>query len=61
MMNLFRDFVKDEQSQDILEHALVVAVVVLLGFVLFHGAGSGMRPIWASSGASLGAANTAAG
>jgi hypothetical protein len=61
MMNFFCDFAKDERSQDILEHTFAVAVVVLVGIVLLHGAGSSMRTIWASGNAVLDAANTAAG
>ncbi|HEV3199550.1 MAG TPA: hypothetical protein VGZ73_16720 [Bryobacteraceae bacterium] len=61
MMNLFRDFVKDERGEDIIEHTFAVAFAVLLVVVLLHGAGSAMVTNWAGGQAVLSAANTAAG
>lgn len=59
MMKYFRNFVKDERSQDHLEYTFLLGFVVLFGAVAFSG--PGMRAIWASGTSVLTAANTAAG
>ena len=61
MMNFFRNFVKDERSQNTLEYSVVVGLVVMSGIVVFSNAGSGIKAIWASGNSVFAAANMAAG
>lgn len=61
-MNSFRNFVNDEQSQDIFEYTfVVVGLLVLSAFVAFSGVGGGMNAIHAGGSSVLATANTAAG
>jgi Flp pilus assembly pilin Flp len=59
-MNTLRNFMNDEQGQDLIEYTLLMAFVALAAAALFIGAGGSIKGIWAASNTQLAAANTAA-
>ena len=59
-MNLLRNFLKDEQGQDLIEYTLLMAFVALASAALFIGAGGSIKGIWSITNSQLAAANTSA-
>jgi Flp pilus assembly pilin Flp len=57
-MKLFKNFMKDEQGQDLIEYTLLLAFVALASAALFTSAGSSINGIWSRANSSLTAANT---
>lgn len=55
-----RDFLSDEQGQDLIEYTLLMAFVALASAALFISAGGSISGIWGVSNSQLTAANTAA-
>ena len=46
MKQLIRQFVREEQGQDLVEYTLLLAFVCLASAALFIGAGKSMASIW---------------
>jgi Flp pilus assembly pilin Flp len=59
-MNILKNFVRDEQGQDLIEYTLLMAFVALASAALFLGAGSSIKGIWTSTNTQLTTANTSA-
>jgi Flp pilus assembly pilin Flp len=59
-MTFMRNFVKDEQGQDLIEYTLLMAFVALASAALFIGAGGSIKGIWGATNTQLAAANLAA-
>jgi Flp pilus assembly pilin Flp len=59
-MNFLKNFVRDEQGQDLIEYTLLMAFVALASAALFLGAGSSIKGIWTSTNTQLTTANTSA-
>lgn len=55
-----RNFLLDEQGQDLIEYTLLMAFVALASAALFISAGGSINGIWGVSNSQLTAANTAA-
>jgi len=60
MLNLIKNFVREEQGQDLVEYTLLLAFVALASAALFINAGSSIKGIWAVANTSLSAANASA-
>ena len=45
----FREFLKDEEGQDLIEYTLLMAFVALASAALFLGAGGSLKNIWGIS------------
>ena len=60
MKNLFMNFVKDEQGQDLIEYTLLLAFVALASAALFTSAGNSVKSIWQNASTNLSNAATAA-
>jgi Flp pilus assembly pilin Flp len=58
MVNLFKNFVRDEQGQDLIEYTLLLAFVCLASAALFINAGTGMNVIWTSANSAVNKAAT---
>ena len=56
-MNSVRNFVNDEQGQDLIEYSLLMAFVALASAALFLTAGGSIKGIWSASNSQLTAAN----
>ena len=54
---MMRNFLRDEQGQDLIEYTLLLAFVALASAALFIGAGGSVKGIWTAANSSLGAAN----
>jgi Flp pilus assembly pilin Flp len=59
-MTYVRSFWKDEQGQDIIEYALLMAFVALASAALFIGTGGTIKGIWSTMNSQLVVANSAA-
>jgi Flp pilus assembly pilin Flp len=59
-MNMMRNFLRDEQGQDLIEYTLLLAFVALASAALFIGAGVSINTIWTTANTQLGNAATAA-
>ncbi len=46
MMSFLKNFVRDEQGQDLIEYTLLLAFVALASAALFIGAGGKVSQIW---------------
>ena len=57
---MIRNFLRDEQGQDLIEYTLLLAFVALASAALFIGAGDAVEGIWGQANTRLGAANAAA-
>jgi pilus assembly protein Flp/PilA len=57
LVNYFRSFAKDESGQDLLEYALLVALIALVAFAAVQSAGSSVNNIFSNIATKL---NTAA-
>jgi len=59
-MTFFRNFLNDEQGQDLIEYTLLMAFVALASAALFLGAGGSIKGIWTTTNQQLVNANTSA-
>jgi Flp pilus assembly pilin Flp len=57
MKNMFMNFVKDEQGQDLIEYTLLMAFIALASAAIFVNAGNSIKGIWSSASSQLVAAN----
>ena len=57
---MLKQFIRDEQGQDLIEYTLLLAFVCLATSALFIGAGGSLSGIWTSANTRLAAANTSA-
>jgi len=60
-MNLLKNFLQDEQGQDLVEYTLLLAFVALASAGLFISAGTTISGIWNIANSRLTVANTSAG
>ena len=60
MNALLKNFLRDEQGQDLIEYTLLLAFVALSSAALFAGAGKSAKGIWTAANTTLSAANSAA-
>jgi len=60
MLSLLRNFVNDEDGQDLIEYSLLRAFVCLGSAGLFIGAGRSVSGIWVATNSRLAAANMSA-
>jgi len=58
MKNMFMNFLKDEQGQDLIEYTLLMAFIALASAAIFVNAGNSIKGIWGSASSQLVAANT---
>ena len=58
-MTTLKNFLRNEQGQDLVEYTLLLAFVALASAALFIGAGSSVSGIWITANSRLAAANTA--
>ena len=56
---MMRNFLRDEQGQDLIEYTLLLAFVALASAALFIGAGGSVKGIWTTASTQLGNAATA--
>ncbi|MGD1072228.1 MAG: Flp family type IVb pilin [Bryobacteraceae bacterium] len=60
MKNIFKNFVKDEQGQDLIEYTLLMAFIALASAAIFVNAGTSITSIWSKASSQLvNAANAA--
>jgi Flp pilus assembly pilin Flp len=59
-MTFLRNFVREEEGQDLVEYTLLLAFVALASAALFIGAGGSVQGIWSTANSRLVNANTAA-
>ena len=57
---MLRQFIKDEQGQDLIEYTLLLAFVCLATSALFVSSGGSLSGIWTSANSQLVTANTSA-
>jgi Flp pilus assembly pilin Flp len=57
---MIRNFLRDEQGQDLIEYTLLLAFVALASAALFIGAGGSVNGIWTTANKQLSNAATAA-
>ncbi len=57
---MMRNFLRDEQGQDLIEYTLLLAFVALASAALFIGAGASVSGIWGTANTQLANAATAA-
>lgn len=57
LVNYFRSFAKDESGQDLLEYALLVALIALVAFGAIQLAGSSVNNIFTNIASKLSAAS----
>jgi Flp pilus assembly pilin Flp len=57
---MLRQFLRDEQGQDLIEYTLLLAFVCLATSALFVSSGGSLSGIWSAGNSRLAAANTAA-
>jgi len=57
---LLKQFLQDEQGQDLIEYTLLLAFVCLASAALFISAGGSVSGIWTAANSQLSAANTSA-
>jgi Flp pilus assembly pilin Flp len=60
MTNLFNNFIREEQGQDLVEYTLLLAFVCLASAAIFIGAGQSLTGIWSKGNIVLLSANSAA-
>ena len=60
MKTIVRNFLNDEQGQDLIEYTLLLAFVALSSATLFIGAGKSVSGIWSVTNSRLVAANASA-
>ena len=57
---MVRDFLKDENGQDLIEYSLLLAFVCISCVVIFSGAGSSVNTVWKDAKNTLSTAAVAA-
>ena len=57
---MLKNFIKDEQAQDLIEYTLLLAFVCLATSALFVSSGGSLSGIWTSANSQLATANTSA-
>jgi len=57
---MLKNFLKDEQAQDLIEYTLLLAFVCLATAALFISSGGSLTGIWVTANSQLTTANTAA-
>jgi Flp pilus assembly pilin Flp len=57
---MLKNFIQDEQGQDLIEYTLLMAFVALASAALFIGAGGSISGIWTTTNSQLTTANTSA-
>jgi Flp pilus assembly pilin Flp len=57
---LLKNFLRDEQGQDLIEYTLLLAFVCLASAALFISAGGSVGGIWSATNSQLSVANTSA-
>ncbi len=57
---MLRQFIKDDQGQDLIEYTLLIAFVCLATSALFVSSGGSLSGIWSSANSDLVKANTSA-
>ncbi len=57
---MLRQFLKEEQAQDLIEYTLLLAFVCLATSALFVSSGGSLSGIWTSANSDLATANTSA-
>jgi len=60
MNKMIRNFIDDDQGQDLIEYTLLMAFVALASAALFLGAGGNISGVWTSGNGQLSTANTSA-
>ncbi len=53
MKNMFMNFVKDEQGQDLIEYTLLMAFIALASAAIFISAGTSVNKIWSTANSQL--------
>jgi Flp pilus assembly pilin Flp len=48
-MNIFKNFLSDEQGQDLIEYTLLLAFVALAAAALFTNVGTSISTIWTTA------------
>jgi len=59
-MNILKNFIRDEQGQDLIEYTLLLAFVALASAALFINAGNSISGIWSVANVKLNQAASAA-
>ena len=59
MTQFLKNFLADENGQDLIEYTLLMAFIALASAAIFTSAGTSIQGIWSSSSSSLAAANGA--
>ena len=59
-MTMLKNFLRDEQGQDLIEYTLLLAFVALASAALFIGAGGSVSGIWSVANSRLSVANASA-
>jgi Flp pilus assembly pilin Flp len=59
-VTILKNFLRDDQGQDLIEYTLLLAFVALASAALFLGAGSSITGIWSVANSRLSVANTSA-
>jgi Flp pilus assembly pilin Flp len=59
-MNILKNFLRDEQGQDLIEYTLLLAFVALASAALFINAGASINTIWSVANVKLNQAASAA-
>jgi len=59
-MNILKNFIRDEQGQDLIEYTLLLAFVALASAALFINAGGSINTIWTIANSRLSNAATVA-
>jgi Flp pilus assembly pilin Flp len=57
-MNIVKNFMNDEQGQDLIEYTLLLAFVALASAAIFIGAGNSISGIWNTTSNKLSNANS---
>jgi Flp pilus assembly pilin Flp len=58
--SFLRNFVRDEQGQDLIEYTLLMAFIALASAAIFLNVGGSVNTIWGSANTQLAAAATSA-
>jgi Flp pilus assembly pilin Flp len=61
MVDMIKNFWREEDGQDLIEYTLLLAFVVLVAAAIFIGAGQQASSIWVKANSRLSQANSAAG
>jgi Flp pilus assembly pilin Flp len=59
-MNILKNFLRDDQGQDLIEYTLLLAFVALASAALFISAGGSINTIWSIANSRLNAAAVSA-